>query len=306
MSTSMLGQLFFNCDTHSIPFMPGILMSMRTTSGASAGILRNASLASACDPTQRNSATPSKNLIRLSRMSRWSSTTENLIINTFHSSGSMADYASFCHRINMRGRQLRRRPQKNKGNGRAATDPALDETFAADLAHALSHIAQPVCQRIVRCLRETTPVVLNDNLHTFRRESDLQPDIRCLGMFDDILQGFFDRQKDIVADIAGQVAVRRVLWDIQKTIYPGSQQIIHRELAGVVNQMPKCVVARIDGPDNFIERFYGLSRGIGDFPQTLVNLLVADNIAQHGNQRQARAKVIMDVLGNASALPLNG
>ena len=87
---------------------------------------------------------------------------------------------------------------------------------------------------------------------------------------------------------------------------PASPQIIHGELAGVINQVRQRVVARVDGPDDFVQRLDGLPRGGGNFSDALAGLVrlaavLPGQFAQEGDLRQVRAEVIVDVLGDAGA-----
>src|SRR5215471_16667430 len=64
--------------THSMPLMPGRLMSTRATSGRSRGIFCRASSAVAQAATQRRPCEPLSNEARLSRSPRLSSTKETV------------------------------------------------------------------------------------------------------------------------------------------------------------------------------------------------------------------------------------
>ena len=56
-------------------------------------------------------------------------------------------------------------------NFRARAGMAFNPAFAADVRHALLHIAQPVGQRIVRRIIKTTAIVLDHHVQGLFRET---------------------------------------------------------------------------------------------------------------------------------------
>src|SRR6185312_16009776 len=76
--------------------------------------------------------------------------------------------------------------------------------------------------------------------------------------------------------------------------------------AGVIDEVSQCVVARVDGPDNFVERGDRLARGGGHFFDAFVGLFLFRKVAEHGDEVQAGAEIIVDVARDAGAFAFDG
>ena len=93
------------------------------------------------------------------------------------------------------------RPWKYHGDFHAAAGAAFDPTFAADFFHALAHVVQTIRSGRIRRLPQSTAIIFDFNAQHFIGGRQPQPDFIGVGMFDNIVEGFFDDQKQIVPHV---------------------------------------------------------------------------------------------------------
>src|SRR5438876_823232 len=109
-----------------------------------------------------------------------------------------------------------------------------------------------------------------------------------------------------MANVGGNFARRGLLWKIEATADIRNAKIVERELPGIIHEMREGIVARVDGPDDLIERFDELPGSGRDFADVLAGFLRcrAVLLGQFAEQRdlgEIRAEVVMDVLRDTRA-----
>ena len=135
-----------------------------------------------------------------------------------------------------------------------------------------------------------------------------QPDFGGLGVLDDVVQRLLQRQKQVVTQF-GIHAHRR---QRQRQVHAATDSRRAQEILGkggdVVHQPAERVVLRVHRPDDFVHRPGQLPGGTGDALEMRADLvrLAPGQFREQGDLRQARADVIVDVLGDARAVAFDG
>src|ERR1051325_7213526 len=188
MMTWVDGNRCFNSRTHSTPFMPGRLMSMRTTSGFSCGNAFNASSAFACSPTQRNPSERFRMRAMVPRNLSLSSTMQTPIGMLI---SLMPDWAG-------------------QPRDRAAFARGADGEAAADIFHAFLHVAQSISAGLRLEPRQASTVVFHFQCEPFRLQLQPNPNRGSLRVLHHVVNGFLGGEKNIVAHLRRQSHLRQL------------------------------------------------------------------------------------------------
>ena len=155
------------------------------------------------------------------------------------------------------------------------------------------------------------PIVLDGQFEGIRAEAERDECLGRSGMLDDIMEGFLEGEKEVVADLGGERPKGELLGEVQAATDARGAEEIEGELLQVVGQAFDGVVPGVDGPDDFIHRAGQLAGGVVDAHQAGAGLggpieLAAGRFAEHGNPSKVGAEVVVDVAGDAGALSLDG
>src|SRR5437588_9334648 len=109
-------------------------------------------------------------------------------------------------------------------------------------------------------------------------------------MFHRIVEGFFERQKEVVPDFRCQWPRWELHWDVKPAFDMSSRQKILSELAEIGGEAVQCVMLGVYSPDDFVHR-------AGEFAGGFVNAIEiggsfgmvefrAGRLAKHADARQ--------------------
>src|SRR5262249_41446042 len=149
------------------------------------------------------------------------------------------------------------------------------------------------------------PIIFDNESETAAFEPQTEANFGSAGVFDDIVERLFKSQEEIIAQLCGQMK----RWQCGRHIHPAadsrSAQKILSKRGDIVHQAIKSVVLRIYRPNDLINRARQLSRRIRDtleMPLRLRGGVSPGQLAQQGDLGQSRAKIIVNVLGDASPI----
>src|SRR5258708_28437307 len=155
--------------------MPGRLMSIKTTSGFICGKSFNASSAFAYWLTQQKPSARLSTRTRVSRNLSLSSTMETVMgINLFFAERNFQAHDRSAVRAT--------------GNGK----------FSANVFHSFSHVAKPSAAFAPIGLCNSTAIVFDFQNKIMRLQAQSNPDFAGMRVFDDVVNGFLKREKNIV------------------------------------------------------------------------------------------------------------
>src|SRR5215469_9344086 len=180
------GKIFFNWRTHSTPLMPGRLISIRTTSGLAVGKPLRASSALGYWLTQRKPSARFSTRASVPRNFSLSSTIETEIGMTFR--------LRFIFCVHPRNRH-------GQPHERTTVCAAGYEKFAANIGHALLHIAQAVSVLVDQLFIQSASVVLDLQHEAFRLQAQSNPDFRSARVFNNIMDRFLESEENVVAHL---------------------------------------------------------------------------------------------------------
>ena len=141
----------------------------------------------------------------------------------------------------------------------------------------------------------------------FRLQAQPNPDFARLRVFDDVVDGFLEREKNIVAHFRRNRRRRQLRRHVHAITQSGEREIFLRVFAGVIRQTFERVVGRIDGPDDFIERMRRLARGFGNLLRVRFNFVGQifvsfGHFAEQRDLRQIRAELVVQIACDARTL----
>ena len=113
---------------------------------------------------------------------------------------------------------------------------------AADIFHPLAHVAQPISAGLAGRLTRTAPVVFDLQREGCRGQPQADFHLGRLGVFDDIVDGFLEGEKDVVPQVGRDDLRRELGGHVQPIAQTGQFQVILRVLAGVIDQALQRVV----------------------------------------------------------------
>jgi hypothetical protein len=168
------------------------------------------------------------------------------------------DYNYTCQDF-FRARGLLISPRHVEGDGGAGAGMAFDGAIAADFGHALAHVPQAVGPCVLRRPFKALPVVGDDDTEFSIGNVHAEPHFFRTSVFDDIVQRFFYGEEKIVANVRRHVEGGWMFRQIKTAANAGRAKEIEGELAEVIDEVRQGIVARIDGPDDFIQGLHDLA-----------------------------------------------
>src|SRR4030042_1042571 len=172
----------------SKPLIPGMLMSITTTSGCVSSVMRRAPTPSAASPTSVMASSEARIMRRPARTMAWSSTSSTRIATARSSRGQW--YAN--------------------SNAGAAARPRIDGELAPQEAHSLLHTydAQMLLSRPADLVGiEAAAVVFDHRLHRAVRPRAAPGALTGIGVFDDVGHRLLDKAVEVDLQPLGQAGV---------------------------------------------------------------------------------------------------
>src|ERR1035441_1558764 len=200
----------------------------------------------------------------------------------------------------------------SKGDGhrdlRAVPWLAGDGELSSDGLQALAHIVQPVTSGANGSEVKPDAVVRDADLEPARLRRHFDLDFRRGGVFYGVVERFFEREEELVPSRGRNDAARQLVRELQPKTNGSVLQEIIGGLREVFDQALQGVMLGIDRPDNLIERLSNLAGRGRDLAHTGLQFprrAVLSLIAEQSNLGQAGAQIIMDILGDAGAVPVD-
>ena len=137
--------------------------------------------------------------------------------------------------------------------------------------------------------------------------ADAQPSLGRVGMFHDVVQGFFHGEEKVVALCGGQGRVGQGGGNVEPAGNPRSEEVVLRVVAEEGHESLKRVVRGIYGPDHFVHLPREALREVEDLIEMLrgfrriVHVGLCE-VAEEREMREVGAKVVVQVAGDAAAL----
>jgi len=114
---------------------------------------------------------------------------------------------------------------------------ALNTAFALNGNQSLPEVLETISIGGRAVGIKAAAVVLNHQLQGRSIEVDPESDLARSGMFDDIREGFLGREKEIVANVGGELARWINVRQLEATSDAGKAQVIEGELGGVLDRV---------------------------------------------------------------------
>ncbi len=163
---------------------------------------------------------------------------------------------------------IRARDRDLEGDAGAFVGLGINFAGAADFGKAFAHVLEAVF-----CVggaggglgrRKAAAVVFDDEFEGGGLVVEGDADFGGAGVFDGVVEGFFEGEENVVADLGGQGPRRDADGEIEAAADVGRVEKILREFSEVGGEAVKGVVARVDGPDDFVEGASEVARGVVD------------------------------------------
>src|ERR1035441_510346 len=199
---------------------------------------------------------------------------------------------------------------KRDGHGDLRAVPWLagDGELPSDGLQPLAHIVQPVSSRTNGSEVKADAIVRDADMEPPRRRRQFDLDFRRGGVFYGIVERFFEREEELVPSLGRNDAARQLVRELQPETNGSVLQEVIGGLGEVFDQALQGVVLGIDCPDNLIERLShlpGRGRDLAHAGLQFPRRAVLSLIAEESEIGRAGAQIIMDVLGDAGAFPLD-
>src|ERR1017187_8887716 len=199
---------------------------------------------------------------------------------------------------------------KGDGHGDLRAVPWLvgDGKLSSDGLQPLAHIVQPVSSGANGSEVKSDAVVRDADMEPARLRREFDLDFRRGGVFYGVVERFLEREEELVPSLGWNGAARQLVRELQPEMNGGVLQEIIGGLGEIFDQALQGVVLGIDRPDNLIERLShlpGRGRDLAHAGLQFPRRAVLSLIAEQSNLGQAGAQIIMDVLGDAGAFPLD-
>jgi len=187
------------------------------------------------------------------------------------------------------------------------------EKTSAKARDAAAHVFEsvPLSPGPVAVDGESATVVLDDDLrHARRSDTRTRTSVRAR-VFEDVVEGFLDHKKQVVPGVRRQRKPGQLQGHFEPAIHVGVLKKFVGIMADVFDQPVQRVVLRVDRPDNFVQGFNRVTRGVDDFADVEPHVLLVHQplfraLAQHHDAGEARTEVVVDVLGDAPPLLFDG
>lgn len=192
--------------------------------------------------------------------------------------------------------------------------------MAHDFAEAAFHVAEAVVGagrgEFVAAAGQggggdAAAVIFDFEDEIFVGAAEAEPGFGGFGMFGDVVDGFFDGEKDVVADFSAEMKRRKMSGDIEAATDAREAEMFLGEFDGVSEQIFQRVVLRIYRPDDFVHGAGEFAGGAGDLADVRFGLgraieVGAGEFAEEGDLSEAGAEVVVDVFGDAGAFAFDG
>lgn len=122
----------------------------------------------------------------------------------------------------------------------------------------------------------------------------------------EIIDGFFEDQKDFTAHVSFELETVTVLRRHEFKLDISGGQNICRELPHSLDQISEAVASGVDGPHYVAHRIHQLARSAGDRGEWFRRRgrartqVMTSDFTEDGNLRKARADVVVQIRGYAS------
>src|SRR5437773_1142176 len=111
----------------------------------------------------------------------------------------------------------------------AGAEAAFDMATSANLRGAGAHVQKAICSWTICRMVETAAIVLDADSEERIGGLNSKPDFSSVRVFDDIVQGFFDDEKEVVADVGGNFPRGGLVGEIEPAT--NSRQAAERDVA---------------------------------------------------------------------------
>jgi len=153
---------------------------------------------------------------------------------------------------------------------------------------------------------EASPVVLHVQMQSIPLLPQYDYRVSRAGVPSDVIHPLLENQKQLTARIRSKVPVRCRFGGVEFQQDPPGGERFAGEPAHALRQIVQPVVAGIECPDDFTERFQHVARHRGYLPKRgrLRGYLLTGHLAHDRHLRKAGAHIIVKVGGNAAAQAL--
>src|SRR5690606_8921232 len=141
-----------------------------------------------------------------------------------------------------------------------------------------------------------TAIVGHDEREHPAGHADTYGYLRRAGMFDDVVDGFLQRQEEMAANVSTQRHRAQIVRNLETAAQTGGGRLLLHELRRVLGEALHAVVSRIHRPHQFVHRLQRVACGVRYGARR------ARRIGDERDMRETRPEVVVQIARDARTL----